>query len=1079
VPQFSLRCPSCDQPLPGHGAFCPHCGHRLRAAPAGAAPARPPSERKYLTILCVDVQQSTALTAGMEPEEAMSRLEPSLDAMRAAVHRYGGIVSKELGDGLIALFGAPESDANHAVMACQAGLELLRRIAQLDDTGIRVRVGVHSGYVVVRVVSGDYSQIYDAGGPAMALANRLETAADAGQILASESCMSLAEGVIAFEAAGARSLKGFPHPVPVFRVAGFTGLSRWRVRSARSLARFTGRAGELAILERAARDCADGAGRIVSIIGNPGIGKSRIVHEFLERLAKTDWQIIEVECDPTNDATPYATLKGLLLSLAQSLGNGEFRINDYLADRGARFPGLWTRALDAVLDRPIDDPDWHELLPKLRERAIIDAFRGLIEHIAATRRTVLLIEDLHWVDGASSAAIEALRSLTTVRPLLLLLTSRPDAAPQWFAGPEVTRMRLRPLDAAAAGALLDALFGQSAELVELKARILGHTGRVPLFIEEVSRRLVETGAVLGEWGRFTLAEPFEQLGVPPTVQGVIAGRIDRLASQEKALLQAASAIGPRAEIALLRAVGEMTEAALQRSLAALDAAELLIEAGRIPEPAYEFAHDLIREVTYDTLLGHERERLHRRIFVAIDRIFADRTEDAAESLAHHAVQARAWAEAGAYAHLAARKCLARSALQEAARYFETAIEAVDKSTASTEREQKAIDLRIEARLVVPALGNVRRWIQFAAEAEQRAAAIGDAGRQVAALVDRATALNFFSTPSEAVPINERAVRRAEALGTAGWLAIAEYGLGQAYLTAGRYRAAVRILDRACTRSIEPGLEIPIGTTRPRHSVLCHMMKSVAHAALGELADADSCQRQASRIAMETGRPYDMIAADYGRGMFQLAWGSLEESFAAFDAALALARRNDVKQFIPVVACQFGNLLLHQGELARAHEVLVDARAEAERLGHILGLLRASTYLGSALARLGRVGEALQSVRSAATRAAREGFDGVRAEALLCEAQILSSLDPSDLSAASECVRTAIPIAARIDARPQVAACRALLGSILVRRGCVAAGIAELRAAVDLFATMQLKRPLEVAQVALADLLGSQRSRNKH
>jgi class 3 adenylate cyclase/tetratricopeptide (TPR) repeat protein len=1071
---FKVVCPNCHHLPQQNSAFCTRCGHRLRVSSRATADLysqtvdQPPNERKYLTILCADLQQSTELTAAMDPEEAVSRLEPALAAMRAAVRRHGGIVSKELGDGLIALFGAPKSDADHAVMACSSALELVRSIALLEDPGIRVRVGIHSGYVIVRMTSGDYSSVYEAGGPAMAMANRLETAADPGHILASESSQRLAEGLVWFENSGPRFLKGFPQPVPTYKVTGLTGFSRWRVRSGRSLAKFIGRSSELSALGHAAEATINGTGQIVSIVGDPGIGKSRLVHEFVDQLAKAGWRIIETECSPINQRTPYITLKNLLLSLDPSFKNPTFGAGNYLSDR-SEFPELWISAIDAVLDRPITDTEWGELEPRLRGRTIIDAFRALIESAVSEQPVALLLEDLHWVDSASDVAIEALGLLAARHQLLILLTSRPDAEPEWVSRQNVTRLWLPPLDSAAANALLDALLGQAADLLDLKARILRHTGRVPLFIEEVTRRLVDTGTVVGGWGCFALNKPSDQLGVPPTVQGVIAGRIDRLDNREKTLIQAASAIGPRADLTLLRAVVRMPEEALQSSLASVDAAGLLMELTILADQVYEFPHDLIREVAYDSMPGQHREQLHKRILHALEVASQHCREDVAEILTHHALHAKAWPEAGSYAQLAAHKSMTRSALQEAARYFEIAIDAVDRLPVSVERERRAIDLRVEARLAIPAIGKLQRWIELAAEAEKRSAAIGDVGRQVASLVDRASALNFYSTPLEAIPINETAARQAEALNAPGWLSVAEYGLGQAYLTAGRYREAEKLFGRAHARLTDSHIQIPIGTTRPRLSLLCCMMKSVAHVALGEGDHAEVYQRLASDTAAETKRPYDIIAANYGRGVFQLAWGSFEEAFAAFDQALTLARQHDVRQFAPVVACQLGNLFLQQQQATKAQKILREARAEAEALGHLLSVLRASIYLALVMSRLEGPADALFLLRTAQDRAARQGLEGIRAEALLYEATILSSSNSLDTIATKKCLLDVIFISTRLEARPQEAAARALFGSILARQGDVSSAADELQQAAFLFDTMNFAGQLARVRLLLDDI----------
>jgi class 3 adenylate cyclase/tetratricopeptide (TPR) repeat protein len=1070
APVVQALCPQCHQRMRRESAYCVNCGYRLDGEPKSipSAPDQPASERKYLTIMYVDLRESTELTASLEAEQAVARLEPALTAMRAAVRRHGGIVSKELGDGLVALFGAPRSDANHAVMACHAAVELTCRIAQLGDPGLQVRVGIHSGYVITRLIRGDYSTVYEGGGPAMALANRLETAAVAGQILVSDSCQRLCEGLISFEALGPKPLKGFKHAVPMYRVIGVTGQSRWHGRAARGLSRFAGRASELLALERAAAEAATGAGHIVSIVGDPGIGKSRIAHEFLSRLERAGWQVIEVECSPTSQMTPYAALNNLLLATEASQNRLCAKLDDLLQGEGISFPKIWSSAIDAVRGRPIADAEWEGLEPRLRRRAIIDAYRALVERIVNGQRTVILIEDLHWIDDASEAPIEALGSIVARQQLLILLTRRPGTGPQPLVRRNAVILWLHPLDPSAANALLDSLLGTSPGLADLKARILRHTGMVPLFIEEVTRDLVETGVITSQRDALAPSTSLEQLGVPPTVHGVIAGRIDRLAGPEKMLLQAASAIGSRADISLLRAVAEIPEITLQTSLASLDASELLREVSLLPQRVFAFTHDLIREVAHGSLTALDREQLHSRILRGLEATLQDRKEEA-EALSHHAVQARAWPEASTYAHLAAQKCLARSALFDAARYFEIAIDAVDRLHASLDREQRAIDLRIEARLAIPSIGNVDRWIELSSQAVERSAAIGDATRQVASLMDKASALNFFSVPLEAIPANELAVEKAEQLQSPGWLSAAEYGLGQAYLTAGRYRDAEQVLGRAHLHSTTPGVEIPIGTTQARLSLLSCMMKGVAHVAMGEAKDAETSLLCASKIAEETARPYDRIAANYGRGVFSLAWGRLDQAFAALREGLTLAQQHDIKQFAPVVGCQLGHVLLQQKQVVKARDVLLEARNEAELLGHILSVLRSSLYLALATYRIDGSRDALKQLRSLQARAAQQRLEGVRAEALLYEATVLSSADQPQNAGFTRSVDDAIAAATRIEAWPLVAAAKSLLGQFLARHEKASSGVAELEEAIHLFARMKMERQLKNAEGLLAEI----------
>jgi predicted ATPase len=403
----------------------------------------------------------------------------------------------------------------------------------------------------------------------------------------------------------------------------------------------------------------------------------------------------EAEGNPLEQAVPYALLKKLLQSALQ-VATHACNLAAFAEGQGLAHSDLWPAALGSVLDQPITDPRWHDLEPLLRRRAIIDAARHAIEQVVSARPTILLLEDLHWIDGQSETAIEAMMSLTADHPLLVLLTWRTEDTPGWLARLDVRRIWLRSLDVPSANALLDDLLGTAEHLDDLKAHILRHTGQVPLFIEEVARQLINRGVLGADPGRLAANAPWDTLEIPPTVQGVIASRIDRLPKEDKALLQLASVGGPRISPPLLAAVTGMLAAQLQSRLWSLEILDFLVESRWLAAPEYEFAHDLIREVAYDSILRPQREELHRRILAALEATTLGHQEDVAEALCHHAVKAQDWVKADKYGHMAAKKALARSAFRDATEYFQIAMDAVDKQVASTARERRAIDLRIEA-----------------------------------------------------------------------------------------------------------------------------------------------------------------------------------------------------------------------------------------------------------------------------------------------------------------------------------------------------------------------------------------------
>ncbi|MGB8843921.1 MAG: hypothetical protein WCC64_22960, partial [Aliidongia sp.] len=672
--------------------------------------------------------------------------------------------------------------------------------------------------------------------------------------------------------------------------------------------------------------------------------------------------------------------------------------------------------------------DWAGLEPPLRRRAIADACRAVIEAITRDERTVLLIEDMHWIDQASDAAIETLTALCARHPLLILFTSRPNGAPAWVGQHNTTR--LRPLDESGGQDLLDALLGGAPGLAALKEKLLSHTGGVPLFIEEVCRHLMETGAMQGDRGAATPVKPFDDLAVPPTIQGTIAAHIDRLAKPERALLQLAAAIGPRATLATLRGVADMSETALRERFAALNAAELLVETSLLPEQAYAFPHDLVRQVTYEAMLAPARMRLHREILGYLEGAAEGQADDQSATLCHHAVRAEEWEKSYRYAHGMAQKCVERSALGDAVNYFEIAMDALDRLPMSREREERAIDLRVESRLAFPRLGRLDRWLELAKEAEQRAITIDDRARRVAAMAVRAAALNFYGTPLEAITVGEQVLRHAEELNDLGWISYAEYGLGQAYFIAGRYRKAEHLFRSLYKKLSGPNPKAPLGVTVLSLSILCCMMKSVTYIALGELHFAELCQRQAHEIAIESSRPYDRVAAGYSSGVFLLCRGDFYEARTLIEEALTLARHHEIGQFIPVIACQLGIAYLGLSLFARARVILTEAKSEAEIAGHTSIALRASANLALALCRHGMLQEALQLVRQTRDVACQQGFRGVEAEALFIEANILATRLSCNNIEIVLCLQRSVIISIELGARDQLTKSRSLLNRTL-------------------------------------------------
>jgi tetratricopeptide (TPR) repeat protein len=637
------------------------------------------------------------------------------------------------------------------------------------------------------------------------------------------------------------------------------------------------------------------------------------------------------------------------------------------------------------------------------------------------------LEDLHWIDRASDVVVAAIASLA-VPDLLVLLTSRPNGMPVWIARCHAEVVAMRPLDNDSGLEMLSDMLGSSETNADLKSRIISHTANVPLFIEEVCRGLKDSGTLRGEWGDLALVRPIDELGIPTSIQGVIAARLDRVSKQERSVLQVAAALGARSSEATLRKIAILPEDALQSCLVSLDRAELLVRIDSELEDSLEFRHEMVRQVTYDSMVEKVREDIHARVLAAFES--DDTWRDDPDALCYHAIRAKDWAKAFNYGRSAAQKCLVRSAYAEAVDYFRTAMNSLDKTPLTRPRETNAIDLRMEARMAFIWSGRVAEWIDLGKEADQRASQIDDVGRRVAAMTVMAGGQNFYGTPIEAVILGEEVVGLAEESGNPGWRNLAQYNLGQAYFLAGRYREAEQTFARARSHLMGPDASAPFGTPPKYTLLLCCMMKSFTHTVMGELDAAEQLQREAVAIADETGRPYDRVAAAYSGGWLMLGRGDPAAAASILEGGFVLAQKHGIRLFVPVLACHLGIAYLEQGLFDRARGMLAEAREEARSVGYTSAVLRSSIYLALATNQLGDVQAAQNMLREARNTARQQGFSGLEAEALFGEAVVTPPSREENRTIILSALRAAIAIASESGAKPLQQKAEAMLNGMI-------------------------------------------------
>jgi class 3 adenylate cyclase/tetratricopeptide (TPR) repeat protein len=985
-----------------------------------------------VTVLFADMRGSLSLIQGVDPEEVQMLLDAVLAAMIDAVHRYEGAVVQTMGDGILALFGAPIAYEDHATRACCAATAMQAAMRRLHDETWKargaepsIRVGLHSGEVALRAVHGDLSVEYRAVGSTTHIASRMEQLAEPGAVWLTDQTLRLCRGLLRTRAIGPVQVKGVLEPIQAFELTGISTRTRFQANALRGLSPLVGRESALQRLTGALDAALAGEPRVAVLRGEPGIGKSRLSYELIHRAGER-CRVLEAAATSYGQRTPHSVLASLARVLLCIDDDDDI---ERLKDKaGTRLDELGVShsphlsALLELLDVSSGDAAWARLDPVQRRRSIEHTVQTLLSTYCGRGPAIVLFEDLHWCDEESLAFIAKLIAAPPVSHTLLLLTHRPGLRLQLAELPSVLTCEVVALEPGDVHALLVSLLGAHGSSAELRMRLASRTVGNPFFIEESARSVLDAGLECIEEANATI-------DVPESIDALLGARVDRLPEELREILQAAAVIGDDASLELLREVAAVPEQTFNAGLSALTHLDLLYEMvplaplateGGTPTRLFCFKHALIQEVVYKRLVRARKRVLHARVVDAFETLFPARLNEHVVRLAEHAQRAELWDKCALYHTRACIRAASRSSNSEAIAHVELGLEAAQHLPRGAERDRLCIDLRLTALAPLLPMGAHERVIQLLLEAEALARGLGDQ-RRLAKVSSQLSAEFWVTARYEAGRRQvENSLLLAQSL-TGDRFALeasARYNMAMIHHACGEYPAALVILRDLAGVFTGDAARKRLGWAG-YPSVLTRTFIISVQSMAGGFAEAEQAFDVGHRLADEFEHAFSRTMILEQFGMCLLAQGEGQRALQVLRQALAICDRDEVGTMRTPILSHLGQALLQVGEVAEAAEVIAWAGdVPAELVGHYALHYRGIARAQLALARQ-ELRQAERLAQAALEDARQHGERGFSVRALLQYADVVAA-DPGRAQAAHQLYRDALAQARALEMQPSVA-----------------------------------------------------------
>ena len=1105
--KLSLLCPQCGaENVPGD-KFCGECAHDL-AVPSERPPAdlsfeeklekiqrylpdgltekilsqrgKIEGERKQVTVMFCDAEGFSLLSERLGPEKVYAIMDEVFETLIHKVNEFGGTVNKMTGDGVMALFGAPIALEDAPQRAIRSALAIQREIARLSDrkkeeTGnrpLRMRIGIHTGPVVVGSLGNDLRVEFTAVGDTVNLASRMEGLAEPGTVYVTDETFKLTEGLFRFEALGERQVKGKETPVRAYRViAPSTSRTRFDVSAERGLTPFLGRERELELLLDGLERARAGRGQAFSIMGEAGVGKSRLLYEFRKAIANEDVIFLEGRCLSYSTNVAYHPVIDLLKS---TFDIHEEDVDDRIRDKVKR--GLKEMGTDEASAVPFvlellsvkeSGIDALNLSPEARKDRTLETLRRIVLKGSEMRPLVVAVEDLHWVDKSSEEAFKDMLDAISGAQLLLIFTYRPEFVHTWGGKSYHNQVNLNRLSNRETLAMASYILGTEIMGEDLEELILNKTEGIPFFVEEFMKSLKDLGMIEWRDSGYYLAKDIQEVAIPSTIQEVIMARVDSLPEGAKSVLQTGSAIGREFSCELIKRVTGIPTPEMTPHLSVLRDSELLYERGIYPQATYIFRHSLTQEVAYDSLLLKRRQEIHERIGKAIEELYPERLEEFYEVLAHHYSKSENHDKAYQYLKLSGDKAVLNHSLWEALRFYREAINALNRLPDTEENKRRGIEVRLMMTSGLMAQAYPEDSLQILEEGERLSKDLGDE-RSLANFYSSIGAYYTFQGNSrQGIQYSEDAFKEAEMIEDVELVASIGFDLCSSYCWSGDYVKVAEVAPKviALLESTQRQSE-SFGRGANVYSTLLAYY-GMAMGMLGDFAQGEALCEKALRLALETNNMYDVAAAEHSYGILLLTRGDGRNAIEHLQNAV---KYDEEAQLVIVLGLGWSQLgrgywLLGDLETARKH---IEKGIEIQRDAGF------SRFLGVSYLSLGRVhfdsGD-LQNAGSCVTEAVQlaQKYNDKNTEGLSWSwlGRIQGKLDPSQAGKAEECILRGIKVLDDLKLKPSASEGFLYLGELYADTGQNEKAIETLKKAEAEFQDMGMDYYLRLTQEVLA------------